>query len=313
MRGLAPSLLLPVSLAVGLSAMTGCAAATQGAATPPTRTLATRLGSVDPSPLEVALPRLDDLPDVLRPPPAREPPRPEPTDPLEAAFEVSGARCPNEMALVGDRVCVDRWEAIVVEPRGGAEQAVSPYHPLDDHPGPFRAVSKPNVVPQGYISGTVAERACRASGKRLCKASEWELACRGPSGSAFPYGRDRKRGVCNDDVREVHPVVEASRAAGLDRERYWLEGMNLPAINQLDQSVTPTGERAECRTEDGIYDMVGNLHEWVDDPGGTFRGGYYMDTSHNGEGCAYQTTGHAVGYHDYSTGFRCCMEPYDAE
>ena len=30
--------------------------------------------------------------------------------------------------------------------------------------------------------------------------------------------------------------------------------------------------------------MVGNLHEWTSDPDGTFQGGYYLDTSINGEG-----------------------------
>ena len=63
----------------------------------------------------------------------------------------------------------------------------------------------------------------------------------------------------------------------------------------------------------GVFDMVGNLHEWIDDPEGTFRGGFYMDTSRNGDGCSYETTAHNVQYHDYSTGFRCCMEPERVE
>jgi hypothetical protein len=29
----------------------------------------------------------------------------------------------------------------------------------------------------------------------------------------------------------------------------------------------------------------------------------------NGEGCTYATSAHAFDYHDYSTGFRCCMDP----
>ena len=62
-----------------------------------------------------------------------------------------------------------------------------------------------------------------------------------------------------------------------------------------------------------MYDLVGNLHEWVDDPDGTFRGGYYMDTTKNGDGCSYHTTAHDFTYHDYSTGFRCCMDPERVE
>jgi hypothetical protein len=57
--------------------------------------------------------------------------------------------------------------------------------------------------------------------------------------------------------------------------------------------------------------MVGNLHEWVSDKGGTFRGGYFMDTYQHGEGCEYRTTAHSRKYHDYSTGFRCCSDVPD--
>ena len=58
----------------------------------------------------------------------------------------------------------------------------------------------------------------------------------------------------------------------------------------------------------GVFDMVGNVHEWVADPNGTFRGGYYLDTTLNGEGCNYRTDAHDATYHDYSTGFRCCAD-----
>ena len=52
--------------------------------------------------------------------------------------------------------------------------------------------------------------------------------------------------------------------------------------------------------------MVGNLHEWTAAAHPTFRGGYYLDTHINGDGCDYRTMAHAAKYRDYSTGFRCC-------
>jgi len=88
----------------------------------------------------------------------------------------------------------------------------------------------------------------------------------------------------------------------------WYDGMDLALINQLAHTVLKTGERSACTNEYGVYDMVGNLHEWIDDPEGTFRGGFYMDTRTNGEGCEYATTAHSNKYHDYSTGFRCCLD-----
>ena len=75
----------------------------------------------------------------------------------------------------------------------------------------------------------------------------------------------------------------------------------------------PTGSYKHCRNAYGVYDMVGNLHEWTadvhDGTRGTFRGGYYQDTHLNGDGCSYRTVAHDVSYHDYSTGFRCCADP----
>jgi hypothetical protein len=223
---------------------------------------------------------------------------------------LASARCPAEMGLVDDRVCVDRWEASIVElVPGEGERAWPPYRPIDGHEDALRAVSRPGVLPQGYISGVQAKQMCRASGKRLCGPSDWDTACRGPAHAMFPYGETRAAGVCNDDSRQVHPVSEVGQLVGIDSEKLWSEGMNNPLINQLDAGLLPTGERSGCSNEYGLFDMVGNLHEWVDDPDGTFRGGYYLDTKLNGDGCSYQTTAHSFDYHDYSTGFRCCLDP----
>jgi sulfatase modifying factor 1 len=241
----------------------------------------------------------------------------EAAGPASLFVPVSGVRCPEGMALVAERVCIDRWEAHLVSleaPAGARKRLVdrTPYEAVDGAFG-FRAASGPGTVPQGYISGRQAEAACRAAGKRLCTATEWERGCRGPKNLQFPYGNERTAKVCNDDVRERHPVLEASRLAGVRSDRVWMEGMNLPAINQLEGGLEKTGAREGCVTSEGLFDMVGNLHEWVADADGTFRGGYYMDTSRNGDGCSYQTTAHDFDYHDYSTGFRCCADPEPVE
>jgi len=86
--------------------------------------------------------------------------------------------------------------------------------------------------------------------------------------------------------------------------------LNDPGLGQVEGSLAKTGEHGECVNGFGVFDMVGNLHEWVaTDPAavhGTFAGGYYLDTTINGDGCLYRTQAHAHDYHDYSTGFRCC-------
>lgn len=201
----------------------------------------------------------------------------------------------------GDRsFCIDVWEAACDELGGGAW---SPYEAVDGVDVVAR--SEPGVVPQGYISGDQAEAACLAAGKRLCTSEEWLLACQGPAGHTWPYGVEHLGGVCNDDY-PGHPVVDYF---GTSEDWIWTsESMNDPGINQQPGTVARTGEHAGCVSAFGVLDMVGNLHEWVADADGVFRGGFYVDVEINGPGCTYRTTAHGRGYHDYSTGFRCCAE-----
>ena len=84
--------------------------------------------------------------------------------------------------------------------------------------------------------------------------------------------------------------------------------MNNPGINMQANTVSPGGMFWDCVSPWGIFDLVGNVHEWIDDPNGTFKGGFYVDAEINGHGCLYTTSAHALSYHDYSTGFRCCAD-----
>jgi hypothetical protein len=213
--------------------------------------------------------------------------------------EPGSGGCPPGMARV-DSFCIDRFEASLVRVnRDGKPDPWSPY--LNPGSERVRAVSVRGAVPQGYISGRRAALACEEAGKRLCTDSEWLRACRGPTKNTYPYGAARVPGACND-ARKLHPAIEYFGGADA---WIWSELSN-PCLNQLPDSLDPTGENAACRTAEGVYDMMGNLHEWTADPEGTMRGGYYVDTRLNGEGCNYVTTAHASNHWDYSTGFRCC-------
>ena len=199
--------------------------------------------------------------------------------------------------------CIDRWEAHVEVELGPGWTPHSPYDDLDGETNPYRAVSAGGVVPQGYISGAQAAIACATAGKRLCTPTEYRTACRGPSNLVWPYGNTRVAGACNEG-RAKHPVIELF-GAGTPFDSVH---MNDPQLNQLPDSLAKTGEHTACESENGAFDLAGNLHEWVDDPGGTFLGGFYVDAVLNGPGCTYTTTAHAMSYHDYSTGFRCCRD-----
>jgi formylglycine-generating enzyme required for sulfatase activity len=210
------------------------------------------------------------------------------------------------MASVEGRFCIDRWEASIVVGTPDGDRLLSPYDTPESR-GPaapvLRAISREGLVPQGYVSRDQAARACAGAGKRLCNEGEWVLACRGDPPHAFPYGDAREKGRCNDSgLSPLHLLY------GETPETYRSGPMNDPRLNQQPNTVARTGAFAGCSNGFGVYDMVGNLHEWVRSPRPTFRGGYYLDTHINGDGCSYRTTAHASDYHDYSTGFRCCAD-----
>jgi formylglycine-generating enzyme required for sulfatase activity len=221
----------------------------------------------------------------------------------EARADELRGRCPRSMVDIEGRFCIDRYEATLVDVLpNGEERPHSPFTPVAAK-HTVRAVSEPDVFPQGYISAVEAQRACTASGKRLCGVSEWAQACRGPDEKSFGYGDRREPGRCNDKGK--NPVLYL-----YGRGHWTWATMNQPQLNQQDRTLSRTGEHSGCTNGYGVYDMVGNLHEWVADPNGTFYGGYYQDVSSvgHGEGCGYQTSAHEARYHDYSTGFRCCAD-----
>ncbi|MES1177260.1 MAG: SUMF1/EgtB/PvdO family nonheme iron enzyme [Myxococcales bacterium] len=216
------------------------------------------------------------------------------------------AACPDGMAHVSG-YCMDRYEAYVVElDADGHELAHSPYTPVDGLR--VRAKVAAGVVPQGYISQVQAAAACQNAGKRLCSASEFSLACRGPNRStAYPYGGTKRvRGKCNEGKGSAVPAV-FGQGAPFDPSL-----MNDPRLNQWPGGLAKTGAYAGSMSPYGVYDLVGNLHEWGSEVApnghGFFRGGFYGDAEINGAGCNYETTAHAAVYHDYSTGFRCCQD-----
>ena len=221
----------------------------------------------------------------------------------------TGVTCAADMALVAGRVCVDRHEGSLVERLPSGELRDHPAHesPLPGHV--YLARSKAGVLPQAYISAGTALAACTSSGKRLCAPVEWRAACGGSEGFAYPYGPTRKPGICHDTGVAPMLVYHAD-----SMKKGWGDTeLNDPRLNQHENTLAKTGAFPGCVNDYGLFDMVGNLHEWTSDPNGTFQGGFWLDTAQHGDGCAYRTIAHPFNYHDYSTGFRCCADPVTEE
>ena len=251
------------------------------------------------------------------------------------AGAVAARRCSPDMVHVHS-FCIDRWEVHTVDAASG--EALSPYYPPSsklaasvrdtwlceqstlgnavarslplpelssfqrEHSFEPRAVSEASVVPQGYLSYYTARKACENAHKRMCTKEEWLTACRGQKETQFPYGDTFRAGRCNVH-RAIHPgyVLHASSSVGL------LD----PRLNLVEEGDDPllrlTGATTSCASEwgnDKIYDMVGNLDEWVDE--GMFLGGFYARATT--KGCDAQVSAHGASYFDYSTGTRCCAD-----
>lgn len=173
----------------------------------------------------------------------------------------------------------------------------------------LKATSEQGVTPNAYVSYQMAKATCKTAGKRLCTEDEWMTACRGEKGTENPYGNEYLEGACN--VRRLtHPALQLYGRTG-----YFMSDPRYNIVTEADGKplLEKTGSRPECRSpwgEDGIYDMVGNLAEWVEDgrkwKRGTFRGGFY--SLHSPNGCSKAETGHSKVYYDYSIGTRCCTD-----
>jgi hypothetical protein len=250
----------------------------------------------------------------------------------KAATEIAAAPpaerppCPEDMAQIGQQLCVDRYEAHLVADIGGV---LTP-HAYFKRPEPsvrYLAKSEPGVFPQAYISRVEAKAACEASEKRLCSRREWMRACKANGSETYPYGARGERGRCN--TGKLHLLVEMFGHHPKGGFKYD-DHFNSPELNQTPGFLARSGEYPGCVSEREVFDMVGNLHEWVSDMvtsdlldkleaeeverreqpwtegNGVFMGGFYSTTSELGPGCYYTTVAHEPRYHDYSTGFRCC-------
>jgi formylglycine-generating enzyme required for sulfatase activity len=226
-----------------------------------------------------------------------------------------------------DAYCIDRYEAHLIEQLADGRELSHAHFQRPAAGARYLARSDSGEYPQAYISRVEAQRACEAGGKRLCTVSEWYGACRGSHDQPYPYGNRFINGRCNSSKAHL-----LSRFFGVNPRAWKYQDFNHPMLDQQPGFLAKSGEYSGCASELGVYDMVGNLHEWVSDTAGPsltaklplrtgilrslrrnrghgiFMGGFFSTTSEFGRGCAFVTVGHEPDYHDYSTGFRCCAD-----
>jgi formylglycine-generating enzyme required for sulfatase activity len=158
-----------------------------------------------------------------------------------------------------------------------------------------RSCSKPGVYPWRNVTKVEAEAACSAAGKRLCTEAEWQRACGGATGLAFPYGNTYAPLACN------------GRDVDLD-----CAAPDSDAVATTSRSFTcPQGAASQCVSPSGAIDMSGNLREWTSTPVGAnafrVRGGGY-DNIEQGLRCDFAFIAFEPDTVFPNLGFRCCSD-----
>jgi formylglycine-generating enzyme required for sulfatase activity len=132
-------------------------------------------------------------------------------------------------------------------------------------------------------------------------------ACNGASARPYPYGGSYQASRCNDTKQWKPPKWEKLA-------RY----PNDTATAEADRlyQADPSGTRESCVSEDGVFDLTGNVAEWVRRTYPTqknyshvIKGCFWSGCFHTREvSCAFKNPAHPGDFRSYEVGFRCCSE-----
>jgi len=153
--------------------------------------------------------------------------------------------------------------------------------------------------PQSWMNWYDAKSSLEREGKRLCTDSEWTMACEGPDMLPYPYGNGyhRDRTACNFD----------NSAVGFDV--FKATSRTTETAQRLDALLVFSGTMPRCVSPFGVFDMVGNLDEWVVNESGSpyvsgLKSGHVFGVRN---ACRPMTEAHGPTFAWYETGTRGCL------
>jgi sulfatase modifying factor 1 len=172
---------------------------------------------------------------------------------------------------------------------------------MDRYEYPNKVGEKPLVL----VDFHEATRLCQEQGRRLCTPAEFNFACEGEEIWPYATGFERDPAKCNIDKewrkknRDLLPYADCMKNKACAAE-----------FAKLDQRHA-IGERTTCVSPFGIYDLNGNVNEWVFVPWGkapfrgAIKGGWWGPVRSR---CRPIVTAHDEKYTGYEVGFRCCKD-----
>ncbi len=171
----------------------------------------------------------------------------------------------------------------------------------------FEYPNREGALPRVLVSWTHAKRLCEEAGKRLCTEAEFNFACEGPDMKPYVYGFVRDAGACNID-EPFRPPDHRKRM--LEQEACDKDAACKAELARLDQR-EPAGSRERCVSDAGVFDLNGNVNEWIEIPNeraprrSGLKGGWWGPVRAR---CRPTVRFHEEDDYGYEAGFRCCSE-----
>jgi hypothetical protein len=195
----------------------------------------------------------------------------------------------------------------------------------------------PNIpceYPLIYVRANEAQALCRAVGKRLCDAHEWEGACAGalkPPEEEYTFGERRlMQEYLHNKEREIVWAYGKTK----DHSKCGTASKKSPKCSasgwECGSNTYPAGAFLECKSSLGVYDQHGNVAEHMNLPlvaeelgsrGGSgdteMKGSWFVFAK--GEAHADDCRWRGLAWHrskvadenshrNYHLGFRCCRD-----
>jgi len=200
--------------------------------------------------------------------------------------------CPAGMVSIGETFCIDRYEASRPDATSSSTGSTDSY-----------ATSRAGVMPWKLDEQSQARVACEAASKRLCTEDEWYTTCIGPAETAYAYGDSYEAATCNGIDAGCDCHGSTSETCECDEHGGPYAGCYYDCGGSY--GLEATGSRGGCTNAYGVWDINGNLWEYVDSSAEyPVRGGAY----NCGDSASFHRCDHQPGWNPSARGFRCCHD-----